>query len=172
VTLSIVCNAPPIDAAAPPGPRPVQGLAVTQTVDLRPAQRGAKDGEITLEVRAAAAASFPSSTSSSPASRRALPGYRLKADGVRARPYSVIQPEDRTGGMRGMFAMNTGGPPTDGLRHARRAGGLPARDRALVGAHVRADGAPVGASFELPACTTASPHDHGEAVRGHGQSSR
>ncbi|MFO0826807.1 MAG: hypothetical protein U0572_01550 [Phycisphaerales bacterium] len=93
VTLPLLSNAPPIDAASAPGERPLRKLDVTQTLDLRGASKSDKDRAITLEVHASGDGVVPDLEELLDGVRTALPGYEIGPKGIDERPLSVAQSE-------------------------------------------------------------------------------
>ncbi len=91
VTLPLISNAPPIDAATAPEMRPVRKLDVTQTLDLRGTSRGGKDRAVTLEVHATGEGVVPEIDELLGDFRSALPGYEVTAKNIDLRPVSVAQ---------------------------------------------------------------------------------
>ncbi len=96
VTLPIVSNAPPIDAAATTKQvaqtgRPLKKLEVTQTLDLRGMRSDKQKQTILLEVHARADGTVPELDTLLPGYKSALTGYEVKDTGVEARPVAVLQ---------------------------------------------------------------------------------
>lgn len=94
VTLPILSNTPPIDAAGAPGRRPVRNMQVSQTVDVRRLVEGDEGREVLVEVQAKGEGVIPEIADLLEGLESALPGYALAKDGVEARPYTVIQTDD------------------------------------------------------------------------------
>lgn len=94
VTLPILSNSPPIDAAGEAVSRPVKNLEVQQTVDARRLVAGTDDRAVLLEVYAKADGVIPELTDLLDGLDAALPGYAIAKDGIETRPYSVVQTDD------------------------------------------------------------------------------
>ncbi|MFG0285752.1 MAG: hypothetical protein ACF8R7_15150 [Phycisphaerales bacterium JB039] len=94
VTLPILSNAPPIDAAGDPALRPLKSLQVSQTVDLRRLTDQTDDRAVTIEVQARGDGVIPELDDLLIGLETALPGYRAASEDVEVRPYTVIQTDD------------------------------------------------------------------------------
>jgi hypothetical protein len=100
----VLSNTPPIDAAGPPGRRPLKGLQVNQTVDLRRLADGVDDRAVTIEVQATGSGVISELADLLGGLDTALAGYGADADDIEARPYTVIQTDD---GRQQYFSMRS-----------------------------------------------------------------
>ncbi|MGE4198146.1 MAG: hypothetical protein AB7G11_13595, partial [Phycisphaerales bacterium] len=94
VTLPIVSNSPPIDAAGKKdtgASRPLRKLEVTQTLDLRGMRSDKQKHTVLLEVHARGEGTIPELQTLLPDFKTALAGYEVKDDGVEVRPVAVLQ---------------------------------------------------------------------------------
>ncbi len=94
VTLPIVSDSPPIDAAGAPVARPVKNLTIEQTVDVRRLVAGTDDRAVTLEVHAKGDGVIPELRDLLDGLDGALPGYEIASDGIEARPINTVQTDD------------------------------------------------------------------------------
>jgi hypothetical protein len=94
VTLPIVSNSPPIDAADASGIRPLKKLQVQQVVDVRRLVNNRDDRAVTVEVSAKGDGVIPEIRSLLDGLDEALPGYKIADDAIESRPYAVVQTED------------------------------------------------------------------------------
>ncbi len=91
VTLPILSNSPPIDASGSAPPRPLKGLEVTQTLDLRDMENADKGRSVVLEVHAKGDGVIPELETLLPNYKAALAGYQVGEKGVEVRPFNIVQ---------------------------------------------------------------------------------
>ncbi|HMN97052.1 MAG TPA: hypothetical protein PKC43_02780 [Phycisphaerales bacterium] len=91
VTLPVVSNAQPIDAASEPSRRPLRNLEVTQTLDLRQLAEGERNPKVTLEIHAKGEGVIPELDALLPGYATALPGFAVAEGGVERRPLVVME---------------------------------------------------------------------------------
>ncbi len=90
VTLPVISNTPLIDAAASADGRPMFDVAINQTIDLRAMDDADEGRKITLEISATGRGLVPDLDALLTELDDALPGYRVKEDGVEARPVNAV----------------------------------------------------------------------------------
>ena len=147
VTLPLLSNAPPLDAASEAEPRPVRKLDVTQALDLRGASRTDKSRTITLEVHASGEGVVPELDDLLADFRNALPGYEVKEKNVDVRPVSVAQ-SDADG--RPAFMRQRSAPREDYAKPDERGFYRLATERSWMITYTPT-GASVGSVFTVPA---------------------
>ncbi len=151
VTLPVVSNAPPIECASPPAPRPTRKLEVLQTVDLRDMHDREKKYAVTLEVAAKCEGVVPDLGELLPGFREALPGYSVAAEAIEVRPVNVLESDKATSAMfsRGFFGAAAKPDDTEYARPDEHGMYRLATERSWMVTYTPTGGA-VGTSFVMP----------------------
>ncbi|MCE7972741.1 MAG: hypothetical protein DYG92_00220 [Leptolyngbya sp. PLA1] len=146
VTLAVQSNTPLLAQGEARERRPVNGLKVSQIVDVRPVETG--EGAVTLEVRMVGEGVLPDVRDVLDGLDEPLAGYTLPKDGIEARPALVLQEGSVA---TGRFGWSNNDPPKEGYPEPDDKGMYRLKvERTFLLSYARGSGA-VGRTFALPA---------------------